>query len=151
MARFRYRMQSILNIKQKLEDQARNDFAQERLRLNEEEEKLESLKSRLEHYYLEGRQMRQSNLHVLELQENKEAIARMEEYISLQELEVRRAQKRLDAARDALQKAMQETKTQERLRENAFEAFMREENAKEAKEVDELTSYTYGAANKANG
>ena len=39
---------------------------------------------------------------------------------------------------------MQERKIQEKLRENAFEAFMKEENAREGKEVDELVSYTYG-------
>ena len=41
---------------------------------------------------------------------------------------------------------MQESKTQEKLREKAFEAFVKEENAKEAKEVDELVSYNYSVA-----
>ena len=40
--------------------------------------------------------------------------------------------------------AMQESKTQEKLKEKAFEEFIHEENAREAKEVDELTSYTHG-------
>jgi flagellar FliJ protein len=39
---------------------------------------------------------------------------------------------------------MQESKTQAKLREKAFEAFLKEENAKESKEIDELVSYTYG-------
>lgn len=43
---------------------------------------------------------------------------------------------------------MQESKTQERLREKAFEEFMREENAREAREVDELVSYTHGSAKR---
>ena len=43
-----------------------------------------------------------------------------------------------------LQDAMQERKIQEKLRENAFEAFMEEEKARESREIDELTSYTYG-------
>ena len=40
--------------------------------------------------------------------------------------------------------AMQERKTQETLREKAFDAFVREENRAESKVIDELTSYTYG-------
>ena len=44
----------------------------------------------------------------------------------------------------ALQSAMQERKTQEKLYENAFAEFMQEENAREGREVDELTSYKYG-------
>ena len=43
-----------------------------------------------------------------------------------------------------LQEAMQERKTQERLYENAFAEFIQEENAKEGREIDELTSYKYG-------
>ena len=39
---------------------------------------------------------------------------------------------------------MQERKTQEKLYENAFAEFMQEENAREGREVDELTSYKYG-------
>ncbi len=38
---------------------------------------------------------------------------------------------------------MQESKTHEKLREKAFDEFLHEENAREAKEVDELTSYTH--------
>ncbi|MGN0155958.1 MAG: flagellar FliJ family protein [Lachnospiraceae bacterium] len=54
------------------------------------------------------------------------------------------ARKVQELAREKLQNAMQERKTQEKLYENAFEDFKKEVNAKESKEVDELTSYTYG-------
>ena len=43
MARFRYRMQSILDIKLKMETQAKQEFAAAQQRLNEEEEKLAAL------------------------------------------------------------------------------------------------------------
>ena len=43
---------------------------------------------------------------------------------------------------------MQERKTQEKLYENAFAEFMQEENAREGREVDELTSYKYGAKSR---
>ena len=43
MAKFFYRMQNILNLKYKLEDQAKMEFAVARRRLTEEEEKLEAL------------------------------------------------------------------------------------------------------------
>ena len=37
-----------------------------------------------------------------------------------------------------------ERRTHEILRENAFEEFLLEEKAAESKEIDQLTSYTYG-------
>ncbi len=144
MARFRYRMQSILNIKQKMEEQAKMDFAAARMRLDEEEEKLQVLKDRKETYQEEGRALRRDSLKVREIIENRDAVAVMDEFIAYQQRQVALAEKELEQARQNLQIAMQETKTQEKLREKAFEAFIHEENAKEAKEVDELVSYTHG-------
>lgn len=68
----------------------------------------------------------------------------MEEYIEAQKENVRKAELLVEEARQKLQEVMIERKAQEKLREKAFEQFMAEENAKESKEVDELTSYTYG-------
>lgn len=39
---------------------------------------------------------------------------------------------------------MQERKAHEKLKENAFEEFMKEEQAQESKEIDQLTTYTHG-------
>lgn len=144
MSKFVYRMQSILEIKKKLEEQAKNNFAAARAALTEEEEKLQVLEERKSGYEQAGRALRESTLNVMDILENKEAILRMEEFIELQKLEVARAEERLEQARIALQLAMQESKTHEKLREKAFEEFVHEENAKEAKEIDELVSYTYG-------
>lgn len=144
MAKFIYRMQSILDIKQKMEEQAKMEFAAARMRLNEEEEKLQYLIERKENYEQQGRELLKDSLHVRSIMENTDAIARMKEFVEQQQLVVRKAEKQLDVARERLKEAMQESKTHEKLKEKAFEAFVREENAKEAKEVDELTSYTYG-------
>lgn len=144
MAKFRYRMQSILEIKKKLEEQAKNEFAAARVALNEEEDKLEQLKKRKEAYEDEGRALRENTLNIMDIIENKEALLRMDEFIADQQLNVKRAQDRMEEARLALQTAMQESKTQEKLREKAFEQFVKEENKRESKEIDELVSYTYG-------
>jgi flagellar FliJ protein len=144
MAKFKYRMQSILEVKKKLEEQAKNEFAAARAVLNEEEEKLEQLKKRKEAYEDEGRALRENTLNIMDIIENKEALLRMDEFIADQQLNVKRAQDRMEEARLALQNAMQESKTQEKLREKAFEQFVKEENKRESKEIDELVSYTYG-------
>ena len=46
MARFRYRMQSILDVKSKLETQAKQEFGAAKAALDEELERLEGLKRR---------------------------------------------------------------------------------------------------------
>ena len=86
MAKFRYRMQSILEIKKKLEEQAKNEFAAARAALNEEEDKLEQLKKRKEAYEDEGRALRENTLNIMDIIENKEALLRMDEFIADQQL-----------------------------------------------------------------
>lgn len=144
MSKFIYRMQNILNLKYKLEDQAKMEFAEARRRLTEEEEKLEMLFRRKAEYEEEGRRLRENTLEVLDILGNRNAILQMEEFIELQKLEVEKAEEALEVKRQKLQEVMQERKIHEKLREKAFEAFMKEENAKESKEIDELVSYTYG-------
>lgn len=46
MAKFKYRMQNILAIKEKLESQAKMEYAQAKIHLNREEEILEQLKQK---------------------------------------------------------------------------------------------------------
>ncbi|TCL56594.1 flagellar FliJ protein [Kineothrix alysoides] len=144
MSKFIYRMQSILNLKYKLEEQVKMEFAAARMRLDEEEEKLRCLFERKASYEEEGRRLRGHNLNVQDILDNKNAILQMGDYIVNQKIEVRRAEDELERKRQKLQEIMQERKVQEKLREKAFEEFMKEENSAESKEVDELTSYTYG-------
>lgn len=144
MAKFRYRMQSILDIKRKMETQAKMEFGQAQGRLLEEEERLKQLYQRKEGYLEEARQIRLHSLSVHKLRDNEYAMARMEEFIAAQMINVQKAEEEVEAAREKLKEVMMERKTHEKLREKAFEQFMKDENANESKEVDELTSYTYG-------
>lgn len=144
MARFKYRMQSILDIKNKMETQAKMEYAEARMHLNEELQKLENLKVRKSFYEDEARILLQDSLKVQEIIDSQTAILRMKEYIAEQGKQVKRAEDNLEAARIKLMEVMQERKTHEKLREKAFEEFLREENANESKEIDQLTSYRYG-------
>ena len=148
MAGFRYNLQSILNIKYQLENQAKMDLGRAQVRLMEEEEKLQTLIDRKEAYLEEGRRMRSKTLHVSELRDNSNAVSVMDEMIDRQKEQVAKAEEAVEAARVKLQEVMQERKMHERLKEKALEQFRREENAAEFKSVDELTSYTYGQRGK---
>lgn len=144
MARFRYSLQSILDIKLKMETQAKQDFSAAKNALDEEEEKLEALYVRKAGYEEKAKELLTGVLKVREIEDNKNAILMMDQYIGVQQKQVELAQKRLEAARERLTEVMKERKTHETLREKAFEEFLQEENRQESKAVDELTSYTYG-------
>ena len=148
MAKFQYRMQSILNIKLKMEDQAKMQFAQAQAKLNEDEEKLQALKNRKSQYESELKICLQAILDLPKIEELQNAIMRMEEFIVEQKREVDRAAKLVEKAREKLTEVMVERKSHEKLKENAFEEFIQELNSAEGKEIDELTSYTYRQKNK---
>ena len=151
MAKFRYRMQSILNIKYQLGTQAKIEVGRAQMRLNEEQEKRQMLIDRKEAYMEEGRRMRKKALRATDLRDNRNAVLIMDEMIAVQELEVRKAEEALEKAREKLTAVMQERKMHEKLKEKALLQFLEEEKAAEFKVVDELTSYTYGQRGKENG
>lgn len=144
MARFRYSMQSILNIKMKMETQAKQEFSAARAALDEEEKRLQGLFDRKDGYERRARELLSGTLDIREIEENKNAILCMEDYIVQQRVRVNVAEQNLEAARRKLTEVMMERKTHETLREKAFEAFLMEEKRQESKEIDQLTSYTYG-------
>ena len=144
MAVFRYKMQGILDIKEKLENKAKQEFAEANMRLDAEKKKLDEFHARKVYYMQEGVKLRTELIDVRKIRENKMAVLKMDEYIADQMKQVARAAKVVEKARAALQELMQERKAHEKLKEDAFEEFRREEQAAGIKEIDQLTSYTYG-------
>ena len=144
MAVFRYKMQGILDIKEKLENKAKQDFAEANMRLDAEKQKMDELQAKRFFYMQEGVKLRMEIIDVRKIRENKIAVLKMDEYIANQKKEIARAAKAVEKARAALREVMQERKAHEKLKESAFEEFLKEEQATESKEIDQLTSYTYG-------
>ncbi len=144
MAKFVYRMQNILNIKNRLEEQAKVEFAIANKELMEEKEKLSGLKKRKLDYEEEIVRLLEKQLQIREIRENEEAVEAMKKRIAEQLLQVKVVERKVEVARIKLQNAMVERKMHEKLKEKNFEEFVQEENTKEKKEIDELTSYRYG-------
>ncbi|MCR5655595.1 MAG: flagellar export protein FliJ [Lachnospiraceae bacterium] len=145
MARFIYRMQNILNLKEKMETQAKNEFAEANMKAMEEEDLLEQAKQHLEDSYAYNRElMMMDHIDVLKLNESEGFIRSAKDQVRAREIQLKMAQKKVEEKRVLMQRAMQERKTQEILKEHAFETFLMEEKAAENKEIDQLTSYTHG-------
>lgn len=144
MAKFIFSMQNLLTMKEKLEEQEKNNYSQANLRLMEAEEELQRLQDRLQEAQEQLRAEMSSSLDVRMIRRRENAVEIIRMYVRQQELVVIRCQKDLEIARQRLNEAMKERKTYEKLKEKAFEEFCLEENRKEQKEVDELVSYRFG-------
>ncbi len=144
MARFLFSMQNLLDMKEKLEDQAKNEYSQANMRLQEAQWELEQLRLRQTHAEGLLRQEMQEKLDVRKIKRREDALEVIKMYVLQQKLTVIQREKEVEVARKKLSDAMKERKIFEKLREKAFEKFKIEENKKEQKENDELVSYRYG-------
>lgn len=136
-------MQNILDIKYKLEEQAKQEYMAVRVRLNEAMAQLDELKLRKNTYMDMYMQLVSQKLDVLEIEECKNAILLMDEYIYNQEQVVQKIERELEIAAQKMNVVMQERKIHEKLKENQFEEFLQELNQEEMKEIDQLVSYQY--------
>jgi flagellar protein FliJ len=146
MAKFMYKMENILEIKYKLESQAKTNYANAMAKLREEQEKLRYLMARQTGYENELRRLMSARLDILEIKMCKSAIEKAKMDVKKQILQVTVADRNLEQARIRLYEVMNERKIHEKLKENAFEDFKKELEVQESKEIDELVSYTYGKA-----
>ena len=120
MKKFIYPLQSVLNLKEKLESQEKILFQTAMEELRKEEEALSLLEHRKYEYEERLREAVSSRLDLLNVKTNKEAIEVMKELIHQQTGKVRRAERHAEVARKRLEDAMKERKTLEKLKEDAF-------------------------------
>jgi len=144
MGKFRYRMQNILELKMKTEEQAKMEFGEAQHALNVEQEKMDELHNRRNKYMEEALELQEGSINVNEILFNRNAVSNIDELIEKQALKIKEAEKVVDKAREKLTRNMQERKMQETLRQKAFEAYLFEEKETENKESDERTSFNYG-------
>ncbi len=144
MAKFIYRMQNILTLDEKLEEQAKMEYAAQQVVLNEAEEEEEALKQRKVSYEEEARRLRGEKLNARDMALNARAIDIMGDLILEQHEIVKQEEDKLEVKRSALEEAMKDRKTQEKLKEKAFDDFKQELAMEESKQIDQLTSYTFG-------
>ena len=144
MARFRFKLQNILNMKEKLEEQAKNEYSQANMRLREAEEEEERLKTRQADAEAELAKLLSETLDVMKIKQGEDAVEILKVYVRQQHLVVIQCAREVEIAREKLNEAMKERTTFEKLREHAFEDFLKEVNLAEQKEVDELVSYRHG-------
>ena len=136
-------MQSILNVKYRLEDQAKSEFALAVTKHQEEVEREEQMKLQKAAYEQELKDRMLDKLDFREIAITKAGIRFMEDQIRRQKRVVAMAAHEVEAAREKLSGLMIERKTQEKLRDHAFDRYKKELSAEEMKEIDELVSFRF--------
>lgn len=145
MAKFKYRMQSILDIKMKLETQAKIAYGVANQKLREEQEKLQTMILRRAGYEKTLKQLMTGTIDVEKIAHARSDVNSMKTLIRRQMIVVHKAEIEVEEARRKLNEVMKERKTHEILKEKALEEFKQELKAEESKEIDQLVSFTYNS------
>lgn len=146
MAKFVYRMQNILEIKYKLEDQAKTLYANALNNLRDEEFKLQRIYDDINRYETDIRSNSENVVNIDELKWLSNAISVKKDEVKRQKNVIEQAKKEVERARVKLNEVMIDRKTHEKLKEKAFDEFKQEISNEEMKEIDELVSYNFNKA-----
>lgn len=145
---FRFRMQSMLNLRQQVEEQTKNRMAVAMNRLQMEKDKLMLFKEEKRTVTEELNREASSGITVSNIRRFNAYIGHLNEKVDRQNAVVKQHIRNADKIREELIKAMQDRKVLEKLRERKYEEFGKELLRMEQRAVDELISYKNSISSK---
>ena len=142
MARFIFKLQSVLNIKQQQEDNKKNELGKAIQSLEAEKQILNGLESSLADTVREfNEKAKKTTVH--KLIEFNEYLSLLNSKIKSQKENVNNAALYVDKVREELVMAVKERKILEKLKEKKHEEYIIEQKKLEQKTNDEIVSYNY--------
>lgn len=141
MASFKFKLQSLLNIKTQMEDTLKNQLAKAVRYLEEEKSALKNLKEEQKKCMSDISSESSNGVTVERLRNYNSYISFLKEKILNQTKRVKSAQEIVDNYRDELIQASKEKKVLETLKDKQYSEYLKEQEKIEQKRVDELISY----------
>lgn len=141
MAKFKFKFQSILNVKKQIEDNLKNMLGRALTELQRRIRALCELEDEKEALIEKINTESEKGITVYKLRKYNSYLSYLNEKIDIQKEKVNEQQKVVDKYREELVKAMQERKMFEKLKEKQHEEYLHEEAYKEQRAVDEVVSY----------
>ncbi len=148
MAKFNFRLQGFLNIKEKMEEQKKNEYGKAQKKLEEEKMKKEELELKHQNLIETLRQKIMLGIRPTELQQYNNYIAYTIEEIERQEENIKKAEIVVKQKREEVIQAMKERKMLETLKSKKYEQYLDEEKKAEQRVVDEIVSFKYNSNSK---
>ncbi|GKX28986.1 hypothetical protein SH1V18_14660 [Vallitalea longa] len=143
MAKFQFRLQNVLNIKEKLEEQKKMELSNAHQLLDIEEKRLEHLTALRDDNIKILRNKVGNKITVKDIRDIGESNQYYSNIIIQQDIVVAKANDRVSFIKKELKEALIEKKIYEKLKENAYAKYYDEECKEEQKHLDEIVSYRY--------
>jgi len=143
--KFKFSLDKVLLQREIQVDLAQKEFAEAGRIFDQEEKKLEEMKSQKEAAFLQRQEIVQGSTSWTS------SVEQINNFLQGQDLRIKKQNERLleaikvvESRREILQQAQTEAKMIERLRENKKRAYFKEVSLKEQQEIDELTVIRFG-------
>ncbi|WP_113675218.1 flagellar export protein FliJ [Vallitalea guaymasensis] len=143
MAKFQFRLQNILSVKEKFEEQKRMELSNANQLLEIEERRLTQLITLRDNNNSLYKKMVSDRITVKDIRDFGEKNKYYTNVVLEQNITVTKVNSRVESIRDELKEALIEKKMYEKLKENAYEEYYKEECKEEQKHLDEIVSYKY--------
>ena len=143
MAKFKFRLQGLLDIKLKIEDQKKQEYGLAMARVEQEKKKKQELLNKKEDSIVEFRERIDEIISSQSHASYNNYIEFLKEEAIRQDKVILEAQKQAEIKRQELVEAMKERKTLEKLSERQYEEFLLEQKLAEQRIVDEIVSYRF--------
>jgi len=143
MAKFQFRLQQYLGIKEQIEDQKELEYGKALQKVEEEKAIHRDLCARRDNQIEDLRQALLRPIDPIEVRRYNNIIDRIKQQIIAQLERIAAAEAYAEQKRLELVQAMKERKALEVVKDNQREEFLLEQNLAEQKQVDELVSFKY--------
>ena len=141
MAGFKFRLQTLLKLKEQFEKSTKNELGVAIMKLEEEKSKLKVIEDNINITTNDFREACSGIIRPEKIKELKTYLEHLQHTRDKQKEAVKQQQKNVDIIRERLVEIMRERKVLENLKEKEFQEYLKEELKKEQQQVDELVSY----------
>mgnify|MGYP002766327178 FL=1 len=144
MKKYSFRLQPVLDIREKTLEDKRLEMAQVIQLLNEQQEGLERLIAKQASYKDELESLSlEDDLNVFALANFKNYMVNLQEQITQQEHNIENTKKALSVKQEAVNEALKDVKVLEKLKEKQSQKFYKDIEMKEANEIDDISTARY--------
>ena len=143
MPRFEFRLDRFLSVKEQIEDQKEIEYATALRQVEEEKTRLAELEQARAKTVEDLRKSVSKKISPIEIRRYNNNIERLKHLIIVQTDRLETAKHFAEQKRLELVEAMKERKAIEKVKENAYEEYVRQEDRITRRTTDELTSYKY--------
>lgn len=147
MKKFSFKLQTVLNMKIQMENDAKNKLGQAIQKYENEKNTLQRFIKQSDDSMEEMRNAFKKEINIVGIRGYSTYISHLSKKIEVQQENVETANQNVNRQREKLVAILKERKALDKLHDKKYELYLREQSLEEQKLIDEITSFKYNVNN----